>query len=73
MSRRYSDIRLEVWLKHYTLPIVWDDVVNTYSKEGMFTVVRSNPPRLERFPMCNIDRVMEQLPSDTNWVGRGDE
>jgi hypothetical protein len=70
---RYSDIRLEVWLKHRTLPIVWDDVVQTTVEDGLFCVCRSNPSRLEKFPLCNIDRIMQQMPTDADWVGQGDE
>jgi len=70
---QHPDIRLEVWLKHRALPIMWDDVVNTSVEDGLFCVIRRNPPRLEKFPLCNIDRIMQHMPTDANWVGQDDE
>lgn len=58
-------MRVEVHLLSQSQSIVRDDVVNTYTKDGLFCVQRAEPRedtasgRVEKYPLCNIFRVVE--------------
>ena len=51
-------MRVEVHLYSQSLPVVHEQVRNTYIKEGLFCVMMENG-RVWKFPTLHIFRIME--------------
>jgi hypothetical protein len=54
---------VEVHLLHQSQPIVRGDVLNTYTKDGLFCVLRRGH-LVEKYPVLHIFRITEREPSD---------
>jgi hypothetical protein len=48
---------VEVHLNEQSQPINYESVTNTYTKGGMYCILKDN--KVEKFPLCNIFRVKE--------------
>ena len=56
---------VDVHLLHQSSPITRDDVINTYTKDGLFCVMRAEG-LVEKYPMIHLFRVTEHP-----WVAGG--
>lgn len=49
---------VDVHLLHQSSPVTRDDVLNTYTKDGLFCVMRKDGT-VEKYPVLHIFRVIE--------------
>ena len=52
-------LSVEVHLFSQSKPIVYEEVLNAYTKDGMFCVLLKEKNSVHKYPMCNIFRVTE--------------
>lgn len=51
--------KVEVHLLSQSQPIVYDNVINTYTKDGLYCVLSSDKNIVDKYPTVNIFRVRE--------------
>jgi len=52
-------MKVKIHLKDQSKPIEFENVRNTYTKDGMFCVMIDNGNTVDKFPTLNIHRVTE--------------
>ena len=50
-------MKVEIWMLSQSRPIVRTDVINTYTKDGLFCLYMEG--KVEKYPLVNIFKVTE--------------
>ena len=58
-------MRVEIWLKLTSKPIIIEQVTSTYQKGDLFCVYTQHNQRVQKWPVGDIWRVVEEY-SDTD-------
>ena len=64
-----SRMRVEVQRNETSLPIIYRNVLNAYTKGGMYCILIEGGPtgrRTHKFPLCSLFRVIEDYPESTH-------
>lgn len=52
-------MRIEVWLKETSQPILYEDATHAYTKGPFYCIYRASDGRVTKYPLDNIWRVIE--------------